>query len=79
MGVAQDLHTVGRKILFCDDPASDGVVDIMINVSDPVAGLHDLSFRRKRRDRPGMVQDPVTDTLGVLLHSLLLNRIGEEK
>ena len=41
--VAQNADTILRKVFFPDDAAAQCVVDIVVDIGDPVADLDDLS------------------------------------
>ena len=42
--IAEDLYQVGRDILLSDDVGTDGIVDIVVDIGDPVGKTDDPSF-----------------------------------
>ena len=51
---------VGGQLLGSEHPGADRVVDVVVQVRDPIGEPHDLRLERgRRRHRPGVVHDPV--------------------
>ena len=61
VGPSQKADALFRQIIYRNDTAADGIVNVMIDVGDTVAGLHHLPFQGERRDGTGVVEDAVPD------------------
>ena len=63
-GRAEQLDLGRRQIALVEDPGAHRVVDVVVDVGDPVDQPHDPPLERRRLDRPGVVEDPVAHLLG---------------
>ena len=52
------------QVLEPDHPGADRVVDVVVDVGDPVDNAHDPSLQRRRRAVAGVVEDAVADLSG---------------
>ena len=58
-GRAEQRDLVARQVAFLEDPVADRVVDVVVDVRDPVDDAHDLALERRRLLRTGVREDPV--------------------
>ena len=64
-GVAEDLDRSGGQVGGRDHAGAQRVVDVVVDVRDPVHQPHDLALERRRlRRAPGVADDPVAHRLG---------------
>jgi NhaP-type Na+/H+ or K+/H+ antiporter len=63
-GLAEDLDLLAWQVRRREHVRTDGVVDVVIDVGDPVDQPHDPGLVGPRLDRTGVPEDPVTDFLG---------------
>ena len=62
-GIAEHFRACLRQIAFPQDPAADGIVDIMIDICDAVGKADDVAFSG-RGDHIGMAEDAVPHLFG---------------
>jgi hypothetical protein len=60
----QQLDLLTRQLLRVEHPGPHGVVDVVVDVRDPVDEPDDLALERVRLVRPRVVEDPVADLGG---------------
>ena len=64
-GVAEHGDLLGRQVLDADHAGAQRVVDVVVDVGDPVHEPDDLALQRRRLARAARVaQDPVAHRLG---------------
>ena len=63
-GRAEQLDLGVRQIVLVEDAGPYGVVDVVVDVGDPVDQPHDPPLERRRLRRPGVIEDPVANRLG---------------
>jgi len=54
-GRAEQLDLGGGQVLGAEDPGAERVVDVMVDVGDPVDEADDPPLQGRRLDRPGVV------------------------
>jgi hypothetical protein len=60
----EELDLGPWQLLRLEDPEADRVVDVVVDVGDPVDQADDLALERRRLLRAGMGEDPVPDLGG---------------
>ena len=60
-GVAEQLDLGARQLLGGEQAVADRVVDVVVDVGDPVDEPHDLALERLRLALAGVREDPVAD------------------
>src|SRR6266508_5156625 len=68
---AEDLDLLARQLVRREHAGPDGVVDVVVDVRDPVDELDDPSLERERVGRPGVVENAVAHLLGEVQSSPL--------
>ena len=63
-GGAEQIDLMGREILGAEDPRAQGVVDVVVDVGDPVDELDDPPLQSRRLARARVVEDAVAHLLG---------------
>ena len=56
MGTSQYIDLPFRKLFKSDDTASYGIVNVMIDICDPVAYLYDLALKSHRNNASAVVE-----------------------
>ena len=59
--VAEERNLLARELRRIEDPEPHCVVDVVVDVGNPVDDPHDLAFERRRLLRTGMREDPVSN------------------
>ena len=63
-GLPEQLDLRRRQVVLGEDPGADRVVDVVVDVGDPVDQSHHPTLERRRLAGAGVVEDPVADLLG---------------
>ena len=63
-GLAEELDLRARQVVRREQPPADRVVDVVVDVGDPVDEPHDLPFERRRFLLARMREDAVAHLLG---------------
>ena len=51
--------SISRAQVLAEHPGAESVVDVVVDVGDPIDHPHDPPLERRRRLGPGVAQDPV--------------------
>ena len=62
--VPEDGDLVVRQIVLGEQPVAHGVVDVVVDVRDPIDEAHDLPLERLRLALARVREDPVADLVG---------------
>ena len=63
-GRTEEVDLCARKVGLPEDPVPNGIVDVVVDVGDPIDEAHDPPLERLRFLLAGVREDPVADLMG---------------